>query len=177
VATAAAAALLCSDRAGQEIHPDEPHRSSWNQSPSAIYWCAPSCFVFISVLSHLSPPRGSKSHLLCCLGRWKLFEWELSLLSSSAAPFAPARYNTATAASPATRCSPSIPFHSRLLLPNCFFGEPMRSRHHALADSSQRPIGLRHVETSQTRQPINGEYREHIICDRTMEDQVASLPT
>lgn len=34
---AAAAALLCSDRAGREIHPDEPHRSSWNQSPSAVY--------------------------------------------------------------------------------------------------------------------------------------------
>ena len=36
-AAIAAAALLCSDRAGQEIHPDEPHHSSWNQSPSAIY--------------------------------------------------------------------------------------------------------------------------------------------
>jgi hypothetical protein len=53
----------------------------------------------------------------------------------------------------------------------------MRSRHHALADSSQRPIGLRHVGTCQERQPINGEYRDHIICDRRTIGWVSSLPT
>jgi hypothetical protein len=78
---------------------------------------------------------------------------------------------------PASRFIPSIPFNSRLLLPNCFFGEPMRSRHQALADSSPRPIGLRHVGTSQKRQPINGEYRDHIICDRTADGLFSSLPT
>jgi hypothetical protein len=58
-------ALLRQSRTG---NPEGLRHSSWNQSPSAIYRYAPSFFVFISVLSRYSPPRGSKSHLLCCLG-------------------------------------------------------------------------------------------------------------
>lgn len=143
-----------------------------SQSASTISWCP--CFFFISVLSWFSTPTRIEVTFTLLFGRLEAFWMRIKLLILHTPP---------ALLKCSDHCFPSWPrnpLHPLQFPPpdtHCFFGEPMRSRHHASADSSRRPIGLRHVGTCQQRQPINGEYHDDIICDRRIVGWVSSLPT